>query len=144
MQRSRTRVSNGRGSRSTSFRELEIGDVVLIRFPRRAPHGYEQEGMRPGVIVGLPTNLGIPRFPVVIVAPFTTDRGAPWSYRHPDLYPRFAAGSGSLSADSICLLDQIRAIDTSRVARRWGRLNTQEYDSILNGLLRMISTQTSD
>jgi mRNA interferase MazF len=137
-------VSNGKRLQARAFRDLEIGDVVLVRFPRHAPGGNEQEGLRPGVIVGLPTNLGSPRFPVIIIAPFTTDRGAPWAHQNPELYPRFAAGAGSLSVDSICLLDQIRAIDMSRVVRRWGRLDAEEFAPILSGLMMMLGTRTSD
>lgn len=137
-------MSNGNGSRSMAFRDLEIGDVVLIRLPRHRPHGFEQEGIRPGVIVGVPTMLGTPRFPVLVIAPFTTDRTATWSQRNSLLYPRLHSGSGNLSADSVCLLDQVRAIDISRITRRWGRLSSSEFAPIQDGLMRMFGLATAD
>lgn len=131
-------MSGNSESRMRSVQPLKIGDVVLVRLPVHSPHGFEQEGMRPGLIVGLPSNLGTPRFPVVVIAPFTTDRNARWAERNPELYPRFAAGTGNLSSDSICLLDQIRAIDVSRISRRWGSVTPSEFAPVQNGLQRMM------
>lgn len=42
---------------------LAIGDLVIARFPKQNPQGREQEGIRPGLIVGFPQNIGVPRFP---------------------------------------------------------------------------------
>lgn len=53
---------------------LAVRDIVIIKFPCQNPQGREQEGIRPGLIVGFPQKIGIPRFPLVFVAPLTTDR----------------------------------------------------------------------
>jgi mRNA interferase MazF len=131
-------MSGNSESQTRSIQQLEIGDVVVVRLPGHFPQGHEQEGMRPGLIVGLPSNLGTPRFPVVVIAPFTTDRNAEWAERNPALYPRFAAGAGNLSSDSICLLDQIRSVDVSRIARRWGRVSLAEFTPVRTGLRQMM------
>ncbi len=70
---------------------------------------------RPAVVVGLPELAGAPRFGVVIVAPMTTDRGQQWADRSPGLYPRYPAGTANLKSSSMCLLDQVRALDVERV-----------------------------
>jgi mRNA interferase MazF len=129
---------------SRPLRDLEIRDVVLVRLPRHSPRGYEQEGLRPGVIVGVPRIAGEPRFPVLLLAPFTTDRGYQWSYQSPELYPRLESGAGHLSTKSICLLDQTRAIDLSRVVRRWGRSSADEFAPIQNGIQMILGFMPAD
>lgn len=113
---------------------LGIGDVVFALFPAHRPGGHEQEGMRPAVVVGLPGRLGEPRFGVLVVAPLTTDRGQEWAERNPDLYPRFPEGTANLRSSSICLLDQVRALDAGRIRRYRGRLNRDEYRPVRDGL----------
>jgi len=54
---------------------LQPGDVVIALFPEHVPAGHEQRGVRPAIVLGFPEKLGQPRFPVVLVAPLTTDRG---------------------------------------------------------------------
>ncbi|MBD0392829.1 MAG: type II toxin-antitoxin system PemK/MazF family toxin, partial [Microcoleus sp. C1-bin4] len=44
------------------------------------------------------------------------------------------AGVGNLTADSIVLLDQVRAVDIRRVLRYLGSLTAEEYQPIANGL----------
>ena len=66
---------------------LGLGAVFLAQFPEHDPQGREQEGPRPGVVVGLPTNAGRPRYPVLILAPVTTSKGQEWQAAAPDLYP---------------------------------------------------------
>jgi len=53
------------------------GDVVTVAFPEQIPQVREPEGYRPAIIVGMPEELGISRFRLVIVVPITTDRGMP-------------------------------------------------------------------
>lgn len=47
---------------------LAPGDIVLGRFPEHLSPGHEQGGPRPALVVGLPGRLGIPRFPLVLLA----------------------------------------------------------------------------
>ena len=58
---------------------LQISDVVTAKFPSQNPSGREQEGYRPAIVVGIPSRLGKMRFPLVLVAPMTTDRGQEWA-----------------------------------------------------------------
>lgn len=102
--------------------KLLPGDLVSLEFPAHMPAGHEQEGYRPAVVVGVPSLAGPVRFPMVFVAPLTTDRGQPWANAHRALYPSLAAGTGSLPAASIVLADQVRAVDLSRIKVRRGTL----------------------
>lgn len=84
---------------------LEIGSVFLARFPEHDPQGREQEGLRPALVVGLPTQVGRPRYPVLILAPVTTYRAQDWQAAAPDLYPILAAGTGGLDLASVVLVE---------------------------------------
>lgn len=108
---------------------------MTARFPVHNPHGHEQEGYRPAVVVGLPERLGPPRFKMVLVAPLTTDRGGAWSKSA--LYPRLAAGIGGLPNDSLVLLEQTRALGTDRMARYLGQLTEAQYGPVKQRLARV-------
>ena len=106
---------------------LKFGAVFVADFPEHDPSGHEQEGPRPAVLVGLPTNAGRPRFPVLILAPVTTFREQTWVRDAPHLYPVLRAGAGGLRVHSVALVDQTRALDASRVSRYLGTLNPEDY-----------------
>jgi mRNA interferase MazF len=106
---------------------LSLGAVFVANFPEHDPSGHEQEGPRPAVVVGLPSNAGRPRFPVLLLAPVTTFRGQGWVSAAPDLYPVLPAGSAGLLSDSVVLIDQARALDASRLFRFLGNLTPGEY-----------------
>ncbi len=116
---------------------LQIGDVVSALFPLHRPGGREQEGYRPAVVVGLPELAGMPRFGVLIVAPMTTDRGQEWAKRSPELYPRYPEGTANLRSPSVCLPDQVRALDVGRVRSYRGTLSKEEYSPIRKGLAKI-------
>ena len=83
--------------------------------------------------------MGEPRFEVLVVVPMTTDRGQEWVKRSPALYPRLARGTARLRSPSICLLDQVRAIDAERVrGYRW-TLTTDQFRPIHAGLRTIMS-----
>ncbi len=114
-------------------RPISIGDVVSATFPRPDPaalQGHEQQGRRPAVVVGLPDALGSPRYPMIFLVPFTRDHGGGWSAASPDLYPRFPAGTPGLPEDSVCLIDQARALDARRLGGRRGILTAAQYRPI--------------
>ena len=117
---------------------LQIGDVITAKFPSQNPSGREQEGYRPAIVVGLPSRLGRLRFPLVFVVPMTTDRGQEWAAINPHLYIRFADGIAGLKSPSIALLDQVRAIDISRIVAYRGSLTTQEYAPIAKSLQQIM------
>jgi len=86
--------------------------------------------------VGRSSNTGTIRFELVIVVPITRQSGD-WTTQNPILYPSLQAGMGNLTADSIVLLDQVRAVDIRRVLRYLGSLTAEEYQPIANGLKAM-------
>jgi mRNA interferase MazF len=120
-------------------RSLQFGDIVTAIFPEQMPLGREQQGYRPAIVVAVPELLGIPRFPLIVVIPLTTDRGQKWAIASSNLYPRFAAGVAGLRSPSVALLDQVRALDVSRVTAYRGSLSLEEYQPILSGLQRMFN-----
>ena len=117
---------------------LQIGDVVTAKFPSQNPSGREQEGYRPAIVVGIPSRLGKLRFPLVFVVPMTTDRGQEWADINPNLYVRFSAGVANLKSPSIALLDQVRAIDISRIVAYRGSLSPQQYEAIAKSLQKIM------
>ena len=117
---------------------LQIGDVVTATFPSQNPSGREQEGFRPAIVVGIPSRLGKLRFPLVLVAPMTTDRGQEWADINPNLYVRFSAGIAGLKSPSIALLDQVRAIDIYRIVAYRGSLTPQQYEAIAESLQKIM------
>ena len=121
---------------------LRLGAVFVAHFPEHDPAGREQEGPRPCVLVGLPSNLGRPRFPVLLLAPVTTFKAQPWVSVAPDLYPVLTAGAAGLSADSVVLTDQTRALDASRLTRFLGNLTAQQYAPIWAALAGVFELST--
>lgn len=114
---------------------VSSGDVLVVALPSHLPHGHEQEGRRPVVVVGTPHVAG--RFPVVIVVPLTTATGA-WSTAHPTLYPQIAAGIGGLPCDSTALIDEIRGVDVRRIAGYMGTLPAESFARIKRGLRSLL------
>lgn len=114
------------------------GMVLWIELGKRLAPGHEQEGCRPALLVGVPSRLGKPRFPVLLVVPVTTYRGQPWAEIAPRLYPRLKAGAGNLPRESVVLLDQLQVVDTDRVAMIVGQLNESEYALVRDGLKDML------
>lgn len=119
--------------------QLLPGDVIAIRFPRHDPHGREQEGFRPAIVIGQPEQLGQPRYSVVLVVPLTRDKGQPWVVSSPNLYPRFPAGTAGLRSSSIALLDQVRSVDVTRILNFRGTLSLEEYRPVQKGLRAMLA-----
>lgn len=114
------------------------GMVLWVELGRRLPPGHEQEGRRPALLVGVPSRIGQPRFPILLVVPVTTYRGQAWAETSPRLYPRLKAGAGNLPRESIVLLDQLQVLDVSRVAMLVGQLSESEYAPIREGLRDML------
>lgn len=111
------------------------GDVILVSLPCHLPPGFEQEGIRPAVVLGVPA--GPVRFPVVIAAPLTTAGGS-WSRENPVLYPSLPAGSGGLPRRSTILLDQLRSLDVKRVAGYLGSLDQRDLERIRDGVRHLL------
>ena len=117
---------------------IRLGDVLKVQFPVQRPPGHEQVGTRPAVVVGIPELVGRPRFPGLIVVPFTSQLGG-YSAASPALYPVLLAGQGGLTVDSVALTDHVRAVGVSRILERLGTLAPGAYAPIqaaLSGMLR--------
>ncbi len=114
---------------------IDIGDVLLIALPTQQPPGREQAGRRPAIVVGLPR--GQLRYPMIWVAPLTTQRGD-WTNRNPALYPDIHAGIAGLTQNSIVLLDQIRSLDMQRIIGYIGTLPTDQYQPLFETLQQII------
>jgi mRNA interferase MazF len=110
------------------------GDIYLAEFPEHDPQGREQQGIRPALVLAVPTKS---RFPVILVAPMTTDRDQPWVRPAPHLYTRLPKGIGGLTTDSILLLDQTRFLDAVRVRRFLGPLEKQQFEAVLGQWLAL-------
>jgi len=117
-------------------RALAPGDVLLARLPQLVPPGTEQSGIRPVVVVALPDALGVPRYPLIIAAPMTTQIKE-WVSTSPALYPVLEVGIGGLTRPSAVMLDHLRGIDAERIVRPLGRLSNDDYKPIKTGLERM-------
>ncbi len=100
-----------------------------------APTALKNAFPKAPVIVGLPEAAGTPRFPVVLLAPITSNYQQSWAARSPFLYPILGASVGGLPVDSIVLLDQTRALDVERVEQYLGSLPAADYARITTGFL---------
>ncbi|WP_341734740.1 type II toxin-antitoxin system PemK/MazF family toxin [Microcoleus sp. EPA2] len=112
---------------------ITLRDIILVDFAPQIPPFHEQQGKRPALVVGIPSQTGAIRFPLVIVVPITRQSGN-WVAQNPILYPSLPAAVGNLISDSTVLLDQIRAVDMRRVSRYLGTLTPEEYQPIADGL----------
>jgi len=119
-------------------RRLSVGDIILISLPQHLPAGHEQSGLRPAIVAGLPDILGKPRYPILFVVPLTTRIGQ-WARKNPQLYPILTAKTGGVPQKSAILLDQLRAVDASRVSGCIGAVERKMAKYIQNQLMKMIA-----
>ncbi|MDP9068992.1 MAG: type II toxin-antitoxin system PemK/MazF family toxin [Actinomycetota bacterium] len=103
---------------------MHRGDIHELRPPRSK--GHEQQGRRFGVI--LQADVFLPRS-VVIVAP-TSQSARPATFR-PEIEVR--------DQPTRLLVEQLGAVDTSRLGRRVGRVTPEEQWEI-DDALRLISS----
>ncbi len=92
--------------------------------------GSKQAGTRPVVIISRDAINAAS--PVVVVVPVTTLR--PGRRVYPSQVV-LAAGEGGLSAESVALGEQVRAISTRRLVRRRGDLSTDALDRLGKALV---------
>ena len=123
---------------SEQARAPQLGDVVTVALPQRDPQGREQEGFRPAVVVGLPDVLGPGRFPFIVLVPLTSYKGQAWVQAAPERYPIMPAGTARLRAASVALVDQVTAVDATRLRRLRGPLDADQYAQVRAGLERMM------
>lgn len=105
------------------------GDVYLAVLD--PAQGSEQSGTRPVIIVSRDAiNL---HSPVVVVVPLTLRRSG---LRLLPSHIEIKMGEGGLTADSVALCEQVRAISTTRLTRALGHLSAITI-SQLNGALKI-------
>ena len=107
-----------------------------MNLPEQNPQGREQEGIRPVVVMGLPSLTGPAREPLLIGVPLTSTRGE-WAGQNATLYPTVKAPMGGLNRDGIALIDQTRSIDPARLVRHIGHLTDKQRLPLLEGLKQM-------
>ena len=107
---------------------MKRGDVYLARLD--PTEGSEQAGSRPVILI---SRDAINRAsPVVVVIPCTTHRAKRRIYPSQVL---LRSPDGGLTADSIALGEQVRAVAKSRLAQRLGSLFPGSIDQIDRALL---------
>ena len=76
------------------------------------------EGLHPAVVLAVIHG----RLDLAWVVPITSDRAYSWIDASPSLYLRLPKGTGGLDGDSVLLLDQIQALDLTRLKRAFGMI----------------------
>jgi mRNA interferase MazF len=102
------------------------GDIYWVNFPKRSPRGAEIEKTRPCVVLSLTRVNEVRR--TVLVIPLASS---------PEPAPPIAVAVPSAGSGSVAVVDQLTAVDKSRLRKRAGALNTVDITTIENSL-RMI------
>ncbi len=119
-------------------RSLRIGEIILVDLPSNQPPGREQEGRRPAIVVGLPTEPI--RYPILLIAPMTTAIGN-WVDSNSLMYPKLMIGTAGLTKNSVVLLDQIRSLDPHRLVTYFGSLTNEQYQPVSEGIKALLRVQ---
>jgi len=122
---------------------VRIGDVLLVKLPEQNPQGREQEGLRPVVVMGVPTLTGAVREPLLVCVPLTSTPGQ-WAKDNPTLYPTVKAPLGGLTRDGIALIDQTRSIDPTRLVSYIGHLSDKQRGPLTEGLKQVFGLKGVD
>jgi len=104
------------------------GDIYAIKTPKGV--GHEQHGQRFAVI--LQSDAMLPRS-VVVIAP-TSTRARPASFR-PEIYLANSA--------TRVLVEQLGAVNTDRLGKRVGRIDTEEQWSIDDAVITVLGLSYS-
>ncbi|MBF0409316.1 MAG: type II toxin-antitoxin system PemK/MazF family toxin [Candidatus Riflebacteria bacterium] len=110
--------------------QLRPGSVIQVDFGFRLPPGHEQAGLRPVVVIAIPSEIEEPRFPLIIIVPLTSFKNQQWALTSTTIYHRVYAGEGGIKLDSLALLDQIQVLDINRVHKLVGELGTNSFSVI--------------
>lgn len=103
-------------------------EVVLIEIPNTK--GYEQHGIRPALLLSRPIK------EISIIIPFTSNLLAMRFPFSKTIEPSLENG---LTSNSILLIFQIRAIDSKRIKKTLGMLETKYEDDIKSQLKMMLN-----
>ena len=102
---------------------MRRGDIVIIELP--AADGREQMGVRPALIVHCDATLS--QVPVVLVVPLTSQMNA---LRFPHTISVQPSIMNGLTAHSVLLIFQLRAVDSRRIRGTAGRLEPEVLDQV--------------
>lgn len=105
-------------------------EIWLVRLdPIR---GHEQAGTRPALIVSR-DELNRSGWSLCLAVPLSTrDRGSPL---HVEILPP----QGGVRAASYALVDQLRALDRSRLVECWGTVDAETHRRVASVLLRIVA-----
>jgi mRNA interferase MazF len=105
-------------------------DVWLARLDPVA--GHEQAGARPVVVISRDA-FNAAGWRLCLCVPLSTrDRSSP-------LHVRIEPPEGGVRATSFALVDQVRALDRSRLVTRWGAVEAATHRQIAGLLLRIVA-----
>jgi len=94
--------------------------------------GHEQAGTRPVVVISRDA-FNRAGWRLCLCVPLSTrDRGSP-------LHLRIEPPEGGLRATSFALIDQVRALDRSRLQEHWGAVHPDTHRQMASLLLRIVA-----
>lgn len=116
---------------------LYRGDIYLANLGNS--EGFEIGGIRPVLVISNKINNQFT--PTVLVVPISSV-----SSRRKILptHIRIEAGQGGLERDSIILMEQIKAIDKSRLEQKVGSLPEGKYNEIQQSLISVLGKRSED
>ena len=107
---------------------MDKGEIWVVEFPKL--DGHEQAGTRPAVVLA-------EVFGIAVIVPLTTNLAA---LRFEHTISIKSAKTNGLSAESVALIFQVRAIDKKRLSRKIGNLEesyVKKIDEQLRKLLKL-------
>ena len=110
------------------------GDVLVVSLP--ASDGREQSGRRPAVAV----QTDWPGEPMLVIAPITSNLAALRFAFSLQVEP---SPENGLTAPSVVMIFQLRAIDKARIVRKIGQLSLEDMARIDAELWRMLKPPNS-
>jgi mRNA-degrading endonuclease toxin of MazEF toxin-antitoxin module len=110
----------------------DFGTIIEMRLPEHRPRAHEQEGLRPCVFVFDPSTMQKVTFPQLWVIPITSTYLPEGATRL-----RLEDGDGGLAKGGTALLDQMRAVDLSRLRQRHGKLSGDRLEKLREAVKAM-------
>ena len=108
----------------------EFGLILEVRFPEHKPRAHEQEGLSPCLLILDTGRLQSVAFPQLWVAPITSTHLESGATR-----VQLNNGDGDLELGGTLMLDQMRAIDVSRMRGQFGRIQGTKLEEIRSALV---------
>jgi len=106
------------------------GDIVLVNLPQTADGAsHEQAGTRPALVVHDDATSGT--LSVIMIVPFTSNLKA---QRFPHTILVQPSKQNGLTAPSVLLVFQLRAIDKQRVSKKIGSLEDELMGKVNQGI----------